>query len=183
MSDEDRRRWDEKYERLGPKSVDAVGLPAVLSPFADLFPSAGNAIDLACGQGLAAVWLALRGLDVWGLDISGVAIDHARALARRTRVQDRCRFDVVDLDRGLPDSPPAAAILCHRFRDRRLDEAIVARLAPDGLLAIVALSEVGHGPGQFRVAPQELPTAFAALDVIATGEGQGQAWLLGRKPR
>jgi hypothetical protein len=113
--------------------------------------------------------------------VSATAISQARDLARRRGVGDRCRFDVVDLDTGLPAGPPVDVALCHRFRDRRLDHAIIARLAPGGLLAIAALSEVGAGPGCFRAAPGELPAAFTGLDVIAAGEGRGEAWLLARK--
>ncbi len=180
MSREDQRRWDERYEGQEPVSVDAVGPPSVLAAHAEVFPTTGHALDLACGQGLASVWLARRGLNVIGFDISAVAIGEARDLARRSRVGDRCRFDVVDLDDGLPAGPPADVILCHKFRDRRLERAIVERLAPKGLLAIAVLSEVGAAPGPFRAAPGELPAAFAELDVIAAGEGHGYAWLLAR---
>jgi SAM-dependent methyltransferase len=152
----------------------------VLAPYEDVFPTAGHALELACGQGLGTVWLARRGLDACGLDVSPVAIGQARDLARRSGVSDRCRFDVVDLDHGMPAGPPVDVILCHKFRDRRLDRAIVGRLAPGGLLAITALSEVDTTPGPFRAAPGELLAAFAALDLIAAGEGHGEAWLLAR---
>jgi 2-polyprenyl-3-methyl-5-hydroxy-6-metoxy-1,4-benzoquinol methylase len=177
---EDQRRWDERYAGKGPASGGAVGPPGVFADYVDAFPIAGRALDVACGRGFAAVWLAQRGLEVAGLDISAVAIGQARELARHSGVDDRCRFDVVDLDGGLPDGPPVDVILCHRFRDPRLDHAFIERLAPGGLLAAAALSEVGAEPGPFRAAPGELTVAFAELDVIAAGEGQGQAWLLAR---
>lgn len=139
---------------------------------------------MACGQGGGAVWLAQRGLDVLGLDISGAAIAAARDLAERCGVDARCRFDVVDLDDGLPDGPPVDVVLCHRFRDRRLYRAMIERLAPGGLLAIAVLSEVGGAPGRFRAAPGELTDAFAGLHMLAAGEGDGWAWLLARsQPR
>jgi 2-polyprenyl-3-methyl-5-hydroxy-6-metoxy-1,4-benzoquinol methylase len=181
VSDDDRVRWDGRYGSREAASVESVGPPTVFAPFEDIFPTAGHALDLACGQGVGSVWLARRGLDVRGVDVSATAIGQARDLARRSEVGDRCRFEVVDLDTGLPAGPPADVILCHRFRDRRLDDAIIARLAPGGLLAVTALSEVGAGPGCFRAAPGELAAAFTELDVIAVGEGQGVAWLLARK--
>ena len=181
MAEADRRRWDERYATKGPPPLRAVAPPRVLVRYADLFPVAGTALDLACGQGTGAVWLALRGLEVVGLDISPVAIEQARDLAHHSGVGDRCRFDVVDFDAGLPPGPRVDAIVCHRFRDRRLDQAIVERLAPGGLLSIVVLSEVGASPGPFRAVPGELPAAFAELDVIDAGDGDGQAWLLARR--
>lgn len=180
MAETDRRRWDDRYASKGQPPPDSVAPPSILARHADAFPVAGRALDLACGQGLGAVWLALRGLQVWGLDVSAVAVEQARELARRCGVAERCRFDVADLDAGLPAGPRVDVILCHKFRDRRLDRAIVERLAPGGLLAIAVLSEVGGSPGPFRATPGELPAAFAALEVLAAGEGGGYAWLLGR---
>ncbi|MFV1362576.1 methyltransferase domain-containing protein [Mycolicibacterium elephantis] len=181
MSEQDRDRWEERYRSRAAPPVDAVGLPAVFAPFEDMFPTEGQALDIACGQGLASVWLARRGMDVWGIDISPTAISQARDLAARSGVGDRSRFDVFDLDSGLPPGPPVVVILCHRFRDRRLDQPIIERLAPGGLLAISAKSVVGAQPGRFRTAPGELTTAFAELELIAAGEGDGIAWLLARK--
>lgn len=177
MADTDRVRWDERYADRAPA---AAGPPVAFAGHQDLFPSDGHALDLACGQGSASVWLALRGLDVLGVDVSPVAIERARELAVDNGVGERCRFDVADLDDGLPIGPPAEVILCHKFRDRRLDAAIVERLAPGGLLAVSALSEVGARPGPFRVAAGELARAFAALELVAAGEGDGEAWLLAR---
>jgi SAM-dependent methyltransferase len=180
MAEEDRRRWDGRYATQGPPPANGIQPPDILVRHGDVFPTAGRALDLACGQGLGAVWLAVRGLDVWGLDVSAVAIGQARDLARRSGVDDRCHFDVVDLDDGLPAGPPVDVILCHLFRDRRLDQAIIGRLAPGGLVAIAALSEVGAAPGPFRALAGELPSAFAELEQIAAGEGDGYAWLLAR---
>ena len=181
MSDEDRTRWDAKYAGRCAPTPDTAEPAAVFAPFSDAFPAAGHALDIACGQGVAAVWLAQRGLQVVGFDVSPVAIEQARAFALRSGAIDRCRFDVVDLDDGLPGGPPVDLIYCARFRDRRLDAPMVQRLAPGGLLAVTALSQVGSTTGRFRAAPGELRTAFADLEVIAEGEADGLAWLLARR--
>lgn len=185
MTEQDRRSWDDRYAACGRVCYGAVGLPAVFAPYADVFPTAGCALDLACGQGAAALWLASRGLAVWGMDVSAVAIGHARDLLRRSGITAESRFDivfdVVDLDSGLPPGPPVDLIFCHRFRDRRLDRPIIDRLASGGLLAISALSEVGATAGRFRAGRGELTTAFADLAPIADGEANGEAWLLAVK--
>ncbi|OBA82889.1 SAM-dependent methyltransferase [Mycobacterium sp. 1164966.3] len=180
MTDEDRRRWDEKHASRGPAPVDAVGPPAVFAAYADMFPTSGQGLDIACGQGLGSVWLARRGLTMLGVDISAVAVDQARDLARRTGVGDRCRFETWDLDDGLPDGPQVDVVFCHKFRDRHLERAIIERLAAGGLLAIVVLSEIGSAPGPFRAEPGELSTAFAELVPVVSGESDGYAWLLAR---
>lgn len=182
MSDDDRERWNDRYSGLGPASVDDIALPAVFEPYAHLFPTTGHALEIACGRGQTAIWLALRGLHVVGVDVSAVAVDQATELAAAAGAARRCRFEVVDLDDGLPAGPPANTVVCQRYRDPRLDTALLARLAEDGLLAICALSEVGATPGRFRVQPGELRQAFGALDVIAADEADGLAWLVGRKP-
>ena len=152
----------------------------MFAPYEHLFPTAGRALEVACGRGRGAVWLAGRGLDYWGFDISPVAVSLAEDLAERSGVGGRCRFDVVDLDDGLPEGPPVDVVLCHFFRDPRLDRAIIERLAPGGLLAMAVCSEVGAGPGPFRAGRGELRASFAELEVLAEDEQSGEAWLLAR---
>jgi SAM-dependent methyltransferase len=180
MAEHDRLHWDEKYSGEGLAPHGAPGPPTVLAAYEHLFPTSGHAIDLACGRGTAAVWLAARGLTVHGVDVSPVAVRFARDLAERHGVDDRCRFEVGDLDVGLPAGPPADVIVCHLFRDARLDTAVIERLAPGGLLAMAVLSEVDHGPGPFRVARGALRAAFSVLTTMAEGEADGRAWLLAK---
>jgi len=120
-------------------------------------------------------------MEVLGVDVSPVAIERARRFAALSGMADRCRFEVVDLDDGLPEGPAMDLVLCHLFRDEGLDRAIVDRLATGGILAIAALSEVDSGPGSFRARPGELREAFAQLEVLAEGEGEGLAWLVGER--
>jgi SAM-dependent methyltransferase len=153
--------------------------------FADsvqLLPTHGDALELACGHGRATVWLANRGLEVWGVDVSPVAIDLAIELVNLSGVSDKCRFEVFDLDNGLPDGPPVNLIFSHLFRDPTLDLAVVRRLRPGGMLAISSLSEVGAGPGRFRVGKGELEAAFSSdLEVLSHNEADGMAALVARR--
>ena len=115
------------------------------------------------------------------MDVSPVAIDLAGRLGEIAGVADRITLRVHDLDMGLPTTPPVDLVFCHLFRDPRLDVAMVERLKPGATLAIAALSEVGHGPGRFRMKPGELLEAFPDLEVISSGEADGIGWLIGRK--
>ena len=173
--------WDRRYAARGPLSPREVALPAHFRDFAEVFPTAGHAVELACGAGAASVWLAQRGLSVWACDASAVAIAQAEHLAEQCGQAHRCRFEVVDLDAGLPAGDSADVLLCNMFRDPRLDDAIIDRLAVGGVLAIGVLSEVGAAPGRFRARPGELVAAFGALELITHGEEGGQAWLLARR--
>jgi methyl halide transferase len=62
-----------------------------------------RAIDLGCGTGAHAVWLAQQGFDVVGVDLSPTAIERARARAASARVQ--ARFIAADM-LNLPDPGP-----------------------------------------------------------------------------
>ncbi|WP_262379941.1 class I SAM-dependent methyltransferase [Nonomuraea sp. PA05] len=54
-------------------------------------------VDLGCGRGEAAIFLAKRGFEVVGVDFSSVALSEAREAAVRAGVADRCRFVKGDL--------------------------------------------------------------------------------------
>jgi SAM-dependent methyltransferase len=182
MTESDRTRWDEQHAAVGAPGPSHVRPPRRFAEHAELLPTAGAALEVACGNGTSSVWLAARGLEVTGLDVSDVAIGRAIALAEQVGVADRCRFLTVDLDEGLPDGPPVDLVLCHMFRDRTLYPAMLDRLAPGGLLAVSVLSELDAGPDRYRARPGELTDAFATLEPIAVGERDGYAWFLGRRP-
>jgi 2-polyprenyl-3-methyl-5-hydroxy-6-metoxy-1,4-benzoquinol methylase len=183
VSRADRERWDAKYGSRETPTLDDIRLPAVFEPFVTEFPTAGSALEIACGRGGTAVWLARRGLEVVAVDVSPVAIAAAQELVRLTGVRDRCRFAIADLDQGLPSGPAVDVLVCHLFRDPRLDDAMMERLAPGGLLAVACRSEVDGVPGPYRAGPGELLERFAGLDTVAAGEGDGRAWLLSRRGR
>ena len=180
MSEQDRRRWDDRYRAADPAPP---GPPSAFVEVLDRLPVAGRALDLACGGGSTSVWLARRGLVVLGVDVSPLAIDRLGWLARINGADD-CRGVTWDLDDGLPPDAdgPFDVVLCHLFSDPRLDGDVVERLAPGGMLAIAVLSEVGARPGRFRAAPGELGARFGRLpvEVVWEREGAGVAALLAR---
>ena len=67
---------------------------------ADLTPT--TALDVGCGEGADAVWLAARGWRVTALDISRVALDRAAAHARAAgaEVAGRITWRQADLTEG-----------------------------------------------------------------------------------
>lgn len=180
MSEHDRDHWDARYRESDPDSV-VIAPPPVFAPHESEFPAEGRALEIACGTGGGGLWLANRGLDYLGVDVSPIAIDLARRRAAAHNLEERCRFAVWDLDAGLPDGPDVDLLFCHKFRDSSLDQHLINRLAPGGLLAIAVLSEVDAEPGQFRAGPGELVAAFAGLERIVAGEAGGMAWYIGRK--
>lgn len=182
MTEDDQLRWDGRHAGAGvaaPAPPAALrGLPATVS-----VPTAGCALDVACGRGSVAAWLALRGLTVDAVDVSPAGLAATAALTAACGVADRVRGRRHDLDAGLPVDLPGLydVVVCQRFRDPRIYPSLAARLAPHGLLLVTVLSEVGASAGTFRAPPGELPAAFAALEVLHHRERDGEAHLVARR--
>ncbi len=134
-----------------------------------LLPETGKALDLACGLGSNAIFLAERGLSVTAVDLSRAAIDKLREYARVKRlVIDACRQEI---DRySFPESG-YDVIVVSRFLDRSLSGAIIASLNPGGLLFYQTYTrekDAGSGPGNpdYLLAENELLNLFASLRVV-----------------
>jgi SAM-dependent methyltransferase len=65
--------------------------------------AAGRALDLGCGEGADAIWLAQRGWRVTGVDVSPTAIARASDAAKAARLPvNRVHFEVGDLSEWQP---------------------------------------------------------------------------------
>ncbi|MFZ0664694.1 MAG: class I SAM-dependent methyltransferase, partial [Acidimicrobiales bacterium] len=74
----DQEFWDERYS-TAPALWSGSPNHQLVVEVADL--KAGTALDVGCGEGADAIWLAERGWNVTGLEISEVALDRARRAA------------------------------------------------------------------------------------------------------
>ncbi|WP_374453993.1 class I SAM-dependent methyltransferase [Nocardioides sp.] len=120
--------WDDRYGDAAMWS----GHPneALVREVAGLAP--GTALDVGCGEGADAVWLARRGWTVEGLDVSGKALARARAAAEEAGVEVRW------LHQGLEDlAEDAAYDLVSVFYP--------ALLRADGAVIDVLLDAVAEG--------------------------------------
>jgi SAM-dependent methyltransferase len=126
-----------------------------------------DAVDLGCGAGNYAVWLARRGFRVTGIDVSRAAVAKAEALARERG--DACRFLVHDVLEPMPDLEACFdfafdwEVLHHVFsEDRARYAAGVHRLLrPGGLYLSVCFAEDDPGlPGDGKYRRTQLGTVL-----------------------
>lgn len=108
----------------------------------------GRALDLGCGSGRDAVWLAAHGWRVDGVDRLPEALVRAKQLATRFGVESRTRWVEADLRR--PEAVPRGpydlvlALLCRHWR---LALGMSERLASGGVLMLEAFAEGQRRPG------------------------------------
>jgi SAM-dependent methyltransferase len=76
--------WDAKYGEGDGARWSGRPNGRLVAEVADLAP--GRALDVGCGEGADAVWLAQRGWAVTAIDVSDVALSRARAAAGRAGV-------------------------------------------------------------------------------------------------
>lgn len=105
---------------------------------ADVAP--GRALDVACGEGRNAVWLATRGFEVTAIDFSPVAIDKARRVAAASDVAS-VNWIVGDVTAELPAGPFDLAVVLYLHLPTDAIEQMIDRLcellAPGGTLLLV----------------------------------------------
>ena len=122
----------------------------------------GRTLEVGCGTGTNAIFLAQHGFDVLGIDISEVAVEKARAKA-----QGRCHFEAVDFLAAAPAGGAFQFVVdrgCFHVFDEegeraRFAEKVAAELNEHGLW----LSLIGSTEGAAR---DEGPPRRSARDVI-----------------
>ncbi len=173
MSTSDRLRWDEKYatkpvsDKLSPDAwliEQATGLPP------------GRALELACGPGHNAIWLAQQGWIVDAVDISPLGLASAEKLAQGCAA--RVNWIAVDIDEFIPQANAYDLATVFRFLDRvRLPLIVQQALKPGGRLiyetfttAHMARTDSHMKNPAFALEPGELPRLFPQFEVVAYDE-------------
>ncbi|GAA3392999.1 NAD(P)/FAD-dependent oxidoreductase [Cryptosporangium minutisporangium] len=146
INDELAETWDARYSE-SDRIWSGEPNGALVKEVADLTP--GRALDLGCGEGGDAVWLARQGWTVTAVDISGVALERAAQHAADAGVAGRIDFQRHDLGASFPDGEYdlVSAQFLHSWGDMPR-EAILRRataaVAPGGVLLIEGHSGAPH---------------------------------------
>lgn len=160
--------WDERY-RSAQRVWSGNPNPQLVAEVAGRPP--GRALDVGCGEGADAIWLARAGWTVVGADISGVALERAAQHARDTdpAAAERIEWRQTDLiarppERDSFDLVSAQFMQLPPEERTRLFTALAAAVAAGGMLLVV-----GHHPSDLAtgVPRPPMPERFYTPDEIA----------------
>jgi SAM-dependent methyltransferase len=167
---DERERWNERYGRgAGPVGLDPSAWLADHGALLEAQPR-GRALDIACGMGRNALFLAGLGFHVDAVDVSDVAVETTRARAAERGAAVRAVR--ADVRADLFPEPPYEVIANLNFLERALFGPIAQALAPGGLLVFETFGrDQREVPGstldpRLTLAPNELLRAFAGLRVL-----------------
>jgi tellurite methyltransferase len=196
--------WDAKHMLVAEAPpAEPASIVCELLP---LLP-AGPALDIACGTGRHALFLAARGQHVTAVDFSGVALDTLEARAQRVhipvrqskslhgapkkRLQGGIALVQTDLEQMHLPECNYDLIVCIQYLQRSLFPQIARALRPNGVLLMETFTraqlEFSGGPKNpaYLLESGELRDAFPELRVVFYRElraGQGIASLVARRP-
>jgi len=165
----EREQWDERY-RVDELIWRAEPNRFLVEEVAGLTP--GRALDLACGEGRNALWLAERGWQVTAVDFSAVGLEKARRLASERRLE----LVLVEAD-ARKWEPPAASfelviiMYLHLPADGRRQ---VLRRAASALAPGATLLVVGHDSTNLTEGiggPQDPAVLFGPEDIVGDLDG------------
>lgn len=164
--------WEFRYAET-PKRWSGNPNPTLVDLVAGLEP--GRAIDLGCGEGGDAIWLARQGWTVTGVDISPTAVARAEGAAIEAGVDATTTFVAHDLSTWEPDGEVdlvTASFFHSREELPRTDvlRRAAAAVAIGGHVAIV--SHAAPPPGSEHAHHDELLLdAAGEVEALALGDG------------
>lgn len=177
----DRTKWDNRY-RKGKRTP----LRNTLIRFYSLAPK-GRALDIACGTGSNSIFLAKKGFDVVGVDISPVAINKARAKARKERLRHLLHFKVIDIRSFSFKAEQYELMVNFYFLDRILFRRMKTSLKKGGILIFETYNyrylkfNPDFNPA-YTLGKNELLRSFSEFEIIHYSEVSCITTLVAKKP-
>ena len=159
--------WNERYASGEPLPWDTgTPDPMLVEMIESRAIAPARALEVGCGTGTNAIYLAQHGFEVVGVDISPLAIEHARGKAH-----GRCRFEAVDFLSEAPPGGPFEFVFdrgCfHTFDERQERKRFARNVAAALVTGGMWLSLIGSTEG----APREVgPPRRSAREVMSAIE-------------
>ena len=187
MSDADIVKWDGRYR--DSTACGRIEPDPELQGACSMIPAGGAALDLACGLGKNALYLALQGCSVTAVDGSIEALRKLEAAAREFGLEQRVHGIQADLDDYSLPEKAFDLVLVVRYLNRALFADIQGALKPGGLLVYktfnrnILLQRPGFNP-DYTIETAELVNAFPGLEIISDkpSEDSEYAFMIGRRP-
>ncbi|MBL1321693.1 MAG: methyltransferase domain-containing protein [Methylophaga sp.] len=157
-------KWDNIYQDKPEEPTASF----VLSQYSYLLITEGIALDLACGQGGNALFLAQSGLEVQAWDTSPVAIEQLKKQAKLKKLDIDARVRDVITSPPLPES--IDVLVVSFFLDRELCSQLYSALKPGGILFYQTYcqqktSKQGPKNPDYLLADNELLQLFSQMKV------------------
>ena len=188
LSEADRKRWEAKYA-VGNPNPGFVPDP-LLVQHASFLDGQGWALDIACGVGQNAMYLARRGYNVLAVDGSYNGLHYCRDAL--TGLDLKVHLVAADLERFLLPLDRFQLVIVFRFLDRGLIAGLKQAVVPGGLLFYQTfnINRLNVSPQMTRsylLEPGELARMFGDFDTIETNDTSGNPselshWI-GRRPK
>ena len=146
--------WEQRY-RDSEQIWSGNPNPLLVRETAGLHP--GRALELGCGEGADAVWMAEQGWQVTGVDISATALTRAAAHAEQAGVADRITWQRHELGVSFPDGS-FDLVNAHFLQSPvALDQDEVLRRAAEAVAPGGTLLIVMHAGWPTWMTPDEYP--------------------------
>ncbi len=184
MSQQDRHRWDTRYQKR-----NRLDYPSPDDLLVRHAPAGGNqqfALDIACGRGQNSLYLGEIGYQVLGIDISDVGLQAGRDEMARCGLKN-VTFVQADLDH-YPLPKVAYDLVCvFFFLNREIIPAIKASVRPGGMVIYETFNRRlrtirPQSTPEYLLESGELPTFFDDWETVFSQEAGTNCRYVGCKP-
>ena len=168
------KKWNKIYAtKSSSTQIENATTVKVLTEHVHLLPKSGLALDLACGLGGNAIFLANHGFTTYAWDISEIAIKNLLAYC------EEINLGIIAETRDVEKYPPAPnsfdVISISYYLERKLTASILNALKPNGLLFYQTfleekVTDAGPSNPKYRLQENELLELFSPLHVLAYQE-------------
>lgn len=174
MTIADQNKWDRLHDAPREDDKPSLFLTSIFEQFGFML-SAGRALDIACGKGRNAVFLAERGFNVVAIDISPVALEEGRRRAEEKSLQ--ISWQQADLEQIERPEACYDLILNFNYLQRSLVTQIKKSLKVGGYVIfetyLIDQQVIGHPKNPaYLLRHNELLDLFRGLRVFWYREGK-----------